>query len=156
MIQINKAILHIFDFSHATLSLSESVMSDDNLSMERMLEMAMGLSMTSLFQQTMSNSLQTLNNQVNATHTPAPPRYIYAVIEGRQQGPFSLGEVVEYIRKGVITPQTYIWKQGMQDWLPAEQVKDLSPELNICSCLIKKKGAVALSDGNCKRSSSST
>lgn len=105
-------------------------MSDDNLSMERMLEMAMGLSMTSLFQQTMSNSLQTLNNQLNATHTPAPPRYIYAVIEGRQQGPFSLGEVVEYIRKGVITPQTYIWKQGMQNWLPAEQVKDLSPELS--------------------------
>lgn len=31
MIQINKAILHIFDFSHATLTLSESVMSDDSL-----------------------------------------------------------------------------------------------------------------------------
>ena len=105
-------------------------MSDDNLSMERMLEMAMGLSMTSLFQQTMSNSLQTLNKQVNATNAPEPPRYIYAVIEGRQQGPFSLGEVIDYIRKGVITPQTYIWKQGMQTWLPAEQVEDLTPELS--------------------------
>lgn len=105
-------------------------MSDDNLSMERMLEMAMGLSMTSLFQQTMSNTMQTLNNQVNPTHVAEPPRYIYAVIEGRQQGPFSLGEVVEYIRNGVITPNTYIWKQGMQNWLPAEQVEDLTPELS--------------------------
>ncbi|MBO5893868.1 MAG: DUF4339 domain-containing protein [Alistipes sp.] len=105
-------------------------MSDDNLSMERMMELAMGLSMTSLFQQAMSTAHTTLNNQLNPTHVPEPPRYIYAVIEGRQQGPFSLGEVVEYIRKGVITPQTYIWKQGMQNWLPAEQVGDLTPELS--------------------------
>ena len=105
-------------------------MSDDNLSMERMLEMAMGLSMTSLFQQAMNNTQQTLANQLNPTYVPEPPRYIYAIIDGRQQGPLSLGEVVEYIRKGVITPQTYIWKQGMQNWLPAEQVSDLTPELS--------------------------
>lgn len=105
-------------------------MSDDNLSIERMMEMAMGLSMASLFQQAMSTSQQTLIKELNPAHAPEPPRYIYAVIEGQQQGPFSLGEVVEYIRKGTITPQTYIWKQGMQNWLPAEQVEDLTPELN--------------------------
>lgn len=105
-------------------------MSDDNLSMNNLLELAMGLSMTSLFQQTMKITQENLNQQLDPNYTPAPPRYIYAIIEGRQQGPFSLGEVVEYIRKGAITPKTYIWKQGMQNWLPAEQVEDLTPELS--------------------------
>lgn len=105
-------------------------MSDDNLSLDNMMEMAMGLSMTSLFQQVMTTSYKNLNNQLDPAYTPPPPRYIYAIIDGTQQGPFSIGEVMEYIRRGAITPQTYIWKQGMPNWLPAEQVDDLTPQFS--------------------------
>lgn len=102
-------------------------MCDDDLSMKKMMEMAMGLSMVSLYQQTMTNVQNTLNTNLNKDQMQAPARYIYAVINGVQQGPFSIGEVMEKMRQGEITPQTYVWKQGMSGWLPAEQVEDLAP-----------------------------
>ena len=102
-------------------------MCDDDLSMKKMMEMAMGLSMVSLYQQTMTNVQNTLNTNLNKDQMQAPARYIYAVINGAQQGPFSIGEVMEKMRQGEITPQTYVWKQGMSNWLPAEQVDDLAP-----------------------------
>lgn len=102
---------------------------DSKLSMERMMEMAMGLSMASLFQKAMTTAGENLQQSLDPANPAPPPRYVYAMIAGRQQGPFSLGEVVEHIRAGEITPETYIWKAGMAAWKPACEVKDLEPEL---------------------------
>lgn len=104
-------------------------MNNDNLSLENMVEFAMGLSMTTLFNKAMSSSYDTLNSILNQNNAPVPPRYIYAVLDGKQQGPFSLGEVMHLIREGAIKEHTYIWKQGMIDWKQAKDVDDLSPEL---------------------------
>ncbi len=103
---------------------------DSTLSMERMLEIATGLSMTSLYQKVMANAGETLSQTLDSTNAAPPQRYIYAMIDGSQQGPFSLGEVVAHIRTGAITPETYIWKSGMAAWKPAREVTDLAPELN--------------------------
>lgn len=102
-------------------------MCDDDLSIKKMMDMAMGLSMFSLYQQAMTNTHNSLNKNLNHEQMQAPARYIYAIIDGVQQGPFSIGEVMEKMRQGAITPQTYVWKQGMSNWLPAEQVDDLAP-----------------------------
>lgn len=102
---------------------------DSKLSIERMMETAMGLSMASLFQQAMTTAGKTLQQSLDPAAPGPPPRYIYAMIGGNQQGPFSLGEIVAHIRAGEITPSTYIWKSGMSAWKPAREVTDLAPEL---------------------------
>lgn len=45
----------------------------------------------------------------------------YAMISGRQQGPFTLDQLVEI----GISPDTYVWCKGMADWQPADEVADI-------------------------------
>lgn len=100
---------------------------DSNVSMDKMMEMAMGLSMSMLFTRAMSATYESTQKAFDLGCSPQPLRYIHAVIGGVQQGPFSLGEIFARIRSGEITPETYIWKAGMQDWRPAHEVDDLAP-----------------------------
>lgn len=102
---------------------------NDQLSIEKMLNLAMGLSMASLFAQAMGSTIRTLNQAVQSPTNMQPPRYIYAIIQGKQVGPLSLGEFYEQIRMKTITPDTYIWKVGMLEWRLARDVEDLSPSL---------------------------
>lgn len=45
----------------------------------------------------------------------------YAMIDGRQQGPFSLEE----LPSAGVRPSTYIWCKGMPDWQKAEENADV-------------------------------
>lgn len=104
-------------------------MEDNDLSINRMMETAMGLSMASMFTESMASVCRANINAIESTYSKQPPRYIYAIINGTQQGPFSLGEVLERVRAGEISPDTYIWKQGMAEWKLAKDVEDISPSL---------------------------
>lgn len=46
----------------------------------------------------------------------------YILIDGKTEGPFSL----EKLKEMPVTPQTKVWRQGMPEWLPAEQVGELN------------------------------
>ena len=61
----------------------------------------------------------------------APAKYIYAIIDGQQQGPFSLGEIMDSIRSGKIVPETYMWKPGMQEWKLAKEITDIAPAVDM-------------------------
>jgi len=55
---------------------------------------------------------------------PGPKVYFIAV--GNQaEGPFSLDDLVNYYKKGVLKANTKVWKSGMQDWQQASAVKEL-------------------------------
>ncbi len=43
-----------------------------------------------------------------------------------QLGPLTREQIDELIDGGVIARDTYVWKSGMTDWLPAERVSELS------------------------------
>jgi TM2 domain-containing membrane protein YozV len=43
-----------------------------------------------------------------------------------QLGPLTQEQVEELIMGGVIARDTYVWRHGLQDWLPAERTPDLS------------------------------
>jgi len=98
----------------------------DFLSVENMVNMAMGLSMASFFAQVIGKTNDNMLKSMDLGGS-VPQRYIYAMIDGRQQGPFSLGELAEHIRSGAVTPETYIWKVGMREWKPAREVEDIMP-----------------------------
>jgi len=58
---------------------------------------------------------------------PLPPQeQWYAGIGGQQQGPFDRAALAEQVRGGVITPATLVWKQGLAQWVPAQQVPELA------------------------------
>lgn len=105
-------------------------MSDSNLSVEKMVEMAMGMSMGSLFAKSMNDAYINSAARVNNKQLNEPPRLIYAIINGRQEGPFSEGEVLDLIRKGSVTPDSYIWKPGMAEWKKAGETDQMQPSFN--------------------------
>ena len=50
----------------------------------------------------------------------------YAGIGGVQQGPFDVNTLAAQVRSGAITPATLVWKQGLAQWVPAQQVPELA------------------------------
>jgi hypothetical protein len=47
----------------------------------------------------------------------------YYYTDGKERfGPFS----IEELKEKNITPQTYVWKEGLPDWVPAGNLRDLS------------------------------
>ncbi|MFZ5443754.1 MAG: GYF domain-containing protein [Myxococcota bacterium] len=51
----------------------------------------------------------------------------FAMLGGKQQGPFDLAELQRRVGAGEITLRTYLWKAGMADWKRAADVADVSP-----------------------------
>lgn len=104
-------------------------MDDNDLSIKHLLDTAMTLSMASMFSQAMSDIYKANIRAIELTYSQQPPRFIYAIINGKQQGPFSMGEILERINTGEITPETYIWKAGLSEWKKAKDVEDIRPNL---------------------------
>jgi hypothetical protein len=58
--------------------------------------------------------------------SPDPARWYH--LAGRQQhGPVDLATIRERVLDGTVAPDTYVWADGMPDWLPAKQVPALVP-----------------------------
>ena len=93
-------------------------MDNDDLSINNMLETAMAFSMAPMFTQSMASVCKANINAIETAYNQGPPRYIYAMINGKQQGPFSMGEILERI-----------WKAGLQEWKKAKDVEDIRPNL---------------------------
>lgn len=101
---------------------------DSKLSVNKMVEFAMGLSMASLFTKAMETAYNNTRWR-DSDLMQAPAKYVYAIVGGVQKGPFSLGEVMQMIKSGDITPETYMWKPGMPEWKLAKDITDIAPGL---------------------------
>jgi len=55
----------------------------------------------------------------------------YATINGQQQGPMSKDALVAMIRSGEVTPDTYVYTQGMPNWALMRDVPELEAEVPI-------------------------
>lgn len=57
-----------------------------------------------------------------------PPQVQYMVgINGQQAGPFDWNQLQQLVQQGMLTQQTYVWKQGMANWEFAGNVLELQP-----------------------------
>lgn len=106
-------------------------MRDDKLSINNMVEFAMGISMASLFTKAMSNAFDNTQRLMNNNELSCAQKYIYAIVEGAQSGPYSLFDVVDMIKSGTITPETYLWKAGMPQWMLAKNITDIAPNFEL-------------------------
>ncbi|MDR3268179.1 MAG: DUF4339 domain-containing protein [Tannerella sp.] len=104
---------------------------DSKLSVNNMVELAMGLSMASLFANAMNDTYRNTARLVHNDQLAAPPKYIHAIVGGQQKGPYSLGEISVMVQAGDITPDTFMWKPGMPEWKKANEITDISPTFDI-------------------------
>ena len=50
----------------------------------------------------------------------------HVVLNGEQQGPYSIPQVREMLAAGHIDPETYVWRDGFDGWLPMQEVVELA------------------------------
>ena len=74
---------------------------------------------------------QAFNSPAQQSPPPIAPPPIpqsisyFAVVDGKQSGPFDTAALQAHIGSGQITRQTLVWKQGMSAWTAAGQVAEL-------------------------------
>ncbi|MBR1625979.1 MAG: SPFH domain-containing protein [Bacteroidales bacterium] len=82
---------------------------------------AMGQQMAGM----MNNMGQNMNQAMNTP--PPPPQIQYNVsINGQNSGPYNMQQLGQMVQSGQLTVNTYVWKQGMQNWKLAGNVAELS------------------------------
>lgn len=87
--------------------------------------MMMGGAMGGQMAGMMNNMGQQMQQAMQAP--PAMPTIQYMLaINGQQSGPFNLQQLQQLVQSGQLTPQTYVWKQGMAQWELAGNVQELS------------------------------
>lgn len=77
----------------------------------------------------MANMMNQIGQQVQQQSvTPPPPPAISYMLyaNGAQSGPYNMQQLQQLVQNGQLTPQTYVWKQGMANWEVAGQVAELS------------------------------
>lgn len=57
----------------------------------------------------------------------ARPARWYHLQGRRQHGPTDLVSIRRLVLDGVVTPETYVWADGMPDWLRAGEVPAITP-----------------------------
>ena len=79
--------------------------------------------------QQMAGMMHNVGQQMqNAMNTPPPmPNVLYHVsANGQQMGPFNMQQLQQMAQSRQLTPQTYVWKQGMANWDFACNVSELA------------------------------
>lgn len=82
---------------------------------------AMGKQMAGM----MSNMGQQMQGAMN-TPPPMPAAQYMIAANGQQSGPYDMQQLQQMAQTGLLTMQTYVWKQGMAQWELAGNVQELA------------------------------
>lgn len=91
--------------------------------------MMTGMMMGSAMGGQMAGMMNNMGQQMQgAMNTPPPlPNVLYMIsTNGQQLGPYNIQQMQLMAQTGQLTKDTYVWKQGMQQWELAGNVPDLS------------------------------
>ena len=91
--------------------------------------MMTGMMMGGAMGQQMAGMMNAMGqNMQGAMNTPPPiPNVQYHIsVNGSQAGPFNMQQLAQMAQGGQLTPQTYVWKQGMPNWAFAKDVAELA------------------------------
>ncbi|MDE6308621.1 MAG: GYF domain-containing protein, partial [Muribaculaceae bacterium] len=99
--------------------------------------MMTGMAVGGAMGQQMANMTNTLGQQFTnptATMPPMPgqqpqmPQVEYMVsINSQASGPYNMLQLQQLVQMGQLTPQTYVWRQGLPNWVLAAQAAELAP-----------------------------
>ncbi len=65
--------------------------------------------------------------QMPSMKAPEPQVSYMLAVNNQQAGPFDWNQLKQLAQQGQLTPQTYVWKQGMPNWDFAGNVPELQP-----------------------------
>ena len=95
-----------------------------------MASMAMGGAVGSGMAGAVGNMMGGMNEQKQTP--PPPPQVEYSIaVNGQQSGPFGWQQLQKMVKSEQITKDTYVWKQGMENWELAGNVQELTSLFNI-------------------------
>lgn len=77
-------------------------------------------------QQAASKAVQSASiNAIQNIATTVQTQGIYLAIDGQQQGPYNLDELMMLVQQGSVNCETMVWKEGLSTWVPAGQLPEL-------------------------------
>jgi len=91
--------------------------------------MMTGMAMGGAMGQQMAGMMNNIGQQVQmGMQQPpqVPMSQYYVATNGQQSGPFNMQQLAMMAQNGQFTQQTYVWKQGMANWVFAGQVPELA------------------------------
>lgn len=91
--------------------------------------MMTGMMMGGAMGQQMAGMMQNMGQQMQGgMNTPPlmPSMQYHISVNGQQAGPFNMQQMAQMAQIGQLTRQTYVWKQGMQNWDFAGNVQELT------------------------------
>ncbi|MDR1883121.1 MAG: DUF4339 domain-containing protein [Prevotella sp.] len=99
---------------------------DSFFSIDRLVEFGMSLAVARQMVKTMNDAIGNMHvpGAMNPMQSPAQAVY-YAMIDGKQAGPFSETELSRLIIEKKVVKETYIWKPGLTKWEIAEQLPEI-------------------------------
>ena len=50
----------------------------------------------------------------------------YVAVGEEQQGPYTVQQIREYAQSDQLDPESFLWKEGMEDWLPYQQIPEFA------------------------------
>lgn len=74
----------------------------------------------------MGDQLGDMMNSTNNTPPPPPTLMYHIALNGQQSGPFTLEQLKEYAITGQFTKLHHAWKQGMTEWIQANDMAELA------------------------------
>lgn len=95
-------------------------------SIDRLVEFGMGMAVAQQMVKTMNESMT--NMYVPGAMNPmekSEQKFFYAMIEGKQAGPFSEQELARLIAEKKVVKETYIWMPSLTNWKMAEQIPEV-------------------------------
>jgi hypothetical protein len=95
-------------------------------SIDRLVEFGMSMAIAQQMVQSMNQTMATMRIPGAGNPMPPPPQPVYyAVLDGKQVGPFSETELVRLINDRKLSKETYVWRPGLREWQTAENIPEI-------------------------------
>jgi hypothetical protein len=96
-------------------------------SVDRLFEFGMSMAIAQQMVKSMNDMMANMHIPGSMNHPRSfgqsnANNIFYAVIDGKQEGPFSETEFARLITNKKVVKETYVWKPGMADWQVAEKI----------------------------------
>jgi hypothetical protein len=94
----------------------------------RLVEFGMSMAIAQQMVQSMNQTMAAM--RIPGAGNPMPQtaqaqRVYYAVLEGKQAGPFSETEIARLINDKKVAKETYLWHTGLREWKTAENIPEI-------------------------------
>ena len=95
-------------------------------SINRLVEFGLSLAIAQQMVKSMNDTFTRMSVPgVMNSMEPVQRQFYFAIIDGKQTGPFSEQEISRLISEKKVVKETYLWRPGLNTWEIAEKLPDI-------------------------------